>query len=83
MRLFKGKKAGWNCNDNEDGSTTCRRFEQDDKNQKTSTGTDITIAVDPNTCQPYFTGNTSIMDDDEQKIDSIVKKKIRTCKGGL
>ena len=83
MGIFKRDRAGWNCRDNQDGTTTCIRFEADDKNQKVSTGTEITITINPHTCQPYFSGDVSILDSDEKKIDSIVKKKTMSCRKGL
>ena len=42
-----GNAEGWHCESNPDGSKTCRRFEADGEN-KSATGTEITISTNPN-----------------------------------
>jgi hypothetical protein len=79
MSLFKKSRKGWDCRDESDGTTRCRRIEQVDEN-RLGTGTDIGIGVDPETCQPIFKGDVSIMDDDEGDIDRIVQRKVGACR---
>ncbi len=84
MEIWKSKKEGWDCQNNEDGTTTCRRFFQDKEGNKLSNGTEMTIGADANNnCEPFFTGHTSYLDDDEKKIDQIAKRKVVACKKGL
>lgn len=83
MGIF-GKKKGWDCRSNPDGTVTCRRFAAE-KNQKVATGTDITVGADAkNGCEPYFTGDVnSIMDDEQEDIDKISRRVTAACKRGL
>lgn len=76
-------EEGWECSEQGDGITKCKRIEVDEQGQKVFTGTEFGIGVDPNTCESYFTGDMSIMDRDEKKVSSIVKKKVSSCKRGL
>ena len=82
MGLF-GKKKGWDCHANPDGTTTCRRFEAG-KNQKLATGTEITIGADPkNGCEPVLTGDVnSILDDESEDVDKIAKRVSAQCRRG-
>ena len=81
--MAKKIESGWDCDEiHEDGSRTCRRIIKDKKtNQKLVTGTDITIGVDPETCQPIFSGDSqSIMDEDDEAITDIATKMTSQCK---
>ena len=82
MRNPFGKKKGWNCDQiNEDGSTTCRRFEIGKDGQKLATGTQVNIKVDPETCEPIFAGGTqTFLDDDDEAISNVAKKMTAKCK---
>ena len=77
------KETGWDCDQiNPDGSRTCRRIMKDKKgNQKLRTGTEITIGVDPDTCDPVFSGDTqTIMDEDDGAITEIANKVTSQCR---
>ena len=80
MSIF-GKKKGWNCDQvNEDGSRTCRRFEVH-KDQRLATGTEVTVGVDNDTCEPVFSGNPqTFLDDDDEAISRVAKKMTSKCK---
>lgn len=87
MGIFSRNKPGWNCRASEDGSgkVTCTRFNAD-KDQKVATGTEVTIGVNSETCDAFFTGNAnSMLDDDEEAISDIANKMSQSCrkrKGG-
>lgn len=81
--MSKKRPEGWECRDESEGVTKCQRIEIDEQGQKIATGTEFGVGVDPNTCEPYYTGDMSIMDRDEKKVQSIVKKKVSSCKRGL
>ena len=79
MGIF-GKKKGWDCRANADGTVACRRFEAH-KDGKVATGTDVTVGADPkNGCEPYFTGDSnSILDDDEKDLEKVAKRVKSAC----
>lgn len=79
---FLKKKQGWECHENQDGTKTCSRFDID-KNEKVGTGTDVTIGMDPKTCEPFLTGDVSILDDDDEDMSRIIKKMKSGCRRGL
>jgi len=81
MDSFKKKKGGWNCsNQNEDGTRICRRWEQDTEGNKIATGTEFGISTDSETCEPVFTGDVSIVDDDDKRIEEIARKVTAKCR---
>lgn len=81
----KKVRQGWDCETQEDGSQSCKRIEQNAQGKKVATGTEVNVAVDPETCQPVLTGNRNeIMDEDAGAIKEIserVTKKCRDIKG--
>ncbi len=78
------KQSGWDCKEDPDGSTRCQRFEVNEQGEKISTGTEFGVSADPSTgCKPAFTGDISIMDEDEKRVNRIVDKKVKSCKRGL
>ena len=81
--MARKRPEGWECHDQESGITKCQRIEVDEQGQKIPTGTEFGVGVDPNSCEPYYSGDINIMDRDEKKVASIVKKKVSSCKRGL
>lgn len=81
MRLFGKGKGGWNCDQvNPDGTRTCRRVKIEN-GERLASGSEITIGVNPETCDPVFTGDAQfIMDDEDNEIDSIARRMTSQCK---
>ena len=82
MGFLRKSKGGWICDpsSNPDGTRTCRRVETE-KGQRVATGTEINIGVDPNTCEPIFSGDAQmLMDEDEKQITNIAHKMTSQCK---
>ena len=73
-------RKGWRCNKQEDGSQRCTRVEQDSEGRKIATGTEVGIAVDPETCEPIFSGDMNdMMDDDSEDISKIAGRMTNKC----
>ena len=79
-----GKRKGWDCRPNPDGTAGCRRFIVE-KNGKVASGTEVTIGADPkNNCEPFLTGDVnSILDDEAADIDKISKRVSASCRRGM
>ena len=75
------KSGGWACDNlNSDGSRTCRRIEIDN-GDRVATGTEINVSINPETCEPIFSGDAQFMlDEDEKHINNIAKKMSSQCK---
>jgi hypothetical protein len=80
-KMFGMDKEGDDCRDNEDGSTTCRRFKTD-KDSKLATGSEVTIHTDQKTCKAFFTGY-SVLDEDKEAFEELAKRKEKACRGGM
>lgn len=79
--MVKKIRKGWKCEKQSDGSQECTRIEQDDNGNKYSTGTKIGIAIDNDTCEPIFSGDTNeMMDDDSEDISKIASRQTSKCK---
>jgi hypothetical protein len=81
MGIFSRNKPGWNCRaSGEDGKVTCTRFNAD-KDQRVATGTEITVGVNSETCEAFFTGaGNAMLDEDEDAINDIANKLSLACK---
>lgn len=80
--MSKGNE-GWDCDPaNPDGSRTCRRIDADKKTGKrVSTGTDITVSADPESCDAIFSGGKQVMlDKDDRAIKTIADKVTSDCR---
>ena len=79
MGIFNKEKRGMKCIPNEDGSHTCTPYRVSGE-EKMATGTEVTIAVDPTTCKPIFSGAVDMIDEDEDSINKVANNLIKSCK---
>lgn len=77
---FKETNLGMECIENIDGSKSCKRI-KGKKGNLYSTGTDVVIDGDPNTCKARISGR--IMDEDRSAVDSEAKDWESKCKKGF
>ena len=82
MSLFKSTKKGMRCEENQDGSLTCKPYKVEN-NEKLATGSEVTVQVDPQTCKPIFLGGIDMIEDDEKSISRAVKRRVEACKRGF
>jgi hypothetical protein len=83
-QFFGGKQKGVQCSKNPDGSDTCVRYELDNNGNKIATGSELTLSVDPSTCQAVMGGDVNSLNDDEvDDFDRMAKAKERACKRGI
>lgn len=80
MSLIGRKQKGFECEENPDGSQTCRRFVIH-KGRKMATGSDFELIPDPNTCKVRFNG--SEVDDDKDSINEKIAEVENKCKRGF
>jgi len=76
------KKKGVRCEPTPEGHLRCRPYEAD-KNQKFATGTDVTLALDPNSCKVSFMGEMDIQEDDREQIERTAQQMEAACRKGL
>lgn len=77
-----GDNEGWDCEDTGDGRQRCRRFKIKQK-ERYATGTDVTLAVDPQTCETILLETNSMLDRDEQALKKLASQMSSSCKRGL
>lgn len=80
--LFGGGSKGVDCVQNEDGSQTCNIFKKDGNNLL-ATGTQFTLAVDPNSCDVGIVGHSRVSQDDEALVEATIKKMKQGCQRGI
>lgn len=78
---FLKSNDGIKCEPTEEG-LRCHVYKKDG-NEKLATGTDVTMAVDPQTCKAHFMGAFDISDGDEEKIKKIKDQLETQCRRGL
>lgn len=75
------KREGWECEEREDGSKSCRRFKAKRKG-RFATGTEVELIPEPsNGCKVRVVGN--VMDEDKKELDSEIKRIEDRCKRGF
>lgn len=77
-----GDKDGMDCAEDEHGNLHCRKFKAT-KGSKLASGSEATIAVDPQSCKAFFTGRYSVLEDDEDDFQRIAKKREAACTRGI
>ena len=78
--LMGNKQMGFDCEDNEDGSQTCRRF-INKKNKRFATGTDFELIPDPSTCKVRISG--MVNDSDRDAVEKMSRELETKCKRGF
>ena len=81
MGIFKNND-GIDCEQNEDGTFTCRKFKAT-KGSKIASGSEVVIGIDHNSCRASFTGRFSVLEEDEKDFDRIAKKLESGCRKGI
>lgn len=79
-QLIKEPNMGMECTENIDGSKSCKRIKGKKGNIYT-TGTDVVIDGDPNTCKARISGR--IMDEDRASVESEARDWESKCKKGF
>lgn len=74
------KKTGKDCEDNIDGTRTCKFFKTK-RNTPYATGTEVNISVDTETCMGQVKGR--IMEGDEERVEREVRLMEAKCKKGF
>jgi len=82
MSLFKKENKGMDCQENPDGSMTCRRYKIEGQ-EPLATGTEITIVTDPKTCKARFSGSMRINDEDKKEMLDLARSMENSCKKGF
>lgn len=77
---IKMSKYGLRCEQNEDGSKTCKRYVKK-RGEKFATGTDVNLVQDSQTCKVSLIGD--INDDDAGAIEQEAKKMESNCRRGF
>lgn len=77
-----GEKGGLDCEDNEDGTKTCRKFHAK-RGSKIASGSEANIIVDPKSCKAQFVGRYSVLEEDEDDFQRIAKKMEASCRNGI
>ena len=78
--MFGKEKKGFKCRENPDGTATCERITRDKDGQIVTDGQEITIAPDPDTCEPRLIGDLTVMDNEMGNFDEMAKKVSAGCK---
>jgi hypothetical protein len=77
------KPKGYQCTPDENGNQVCDIFEVHG-NQKTATGSHISLSLDPKTCDVIPSADTnSILDSDREMIKQIIADKKAECRRGV
>lgn len=74
------KGYGLDCEENEDGSKSCKRYKRK-RGGMYATGTDVELIPDPNTCKVRSVGK--INDEDRDAIEAEIKLMESKCKKGF
>lgn len=74
------KKMGFECEENEDGSQTCRRF-VNKRGKRLATGTELELIPDPSTCKVRISG--TVNDEDREAVEQRAKDIETKCKKGF
>jgi len=74
------KKMGFECEENADGSKTCKRYKLK-KDGAYATGTDVELIPDPNSCKVRIVGR--INDEDRSAMNEQIKEMENKCKKGF
>lgn len=79
--LFKGSsEKGMECNNNPDGSVTCKRIVRAKDGKLDFDGQEVTIGANPDDgCKPVLIGSSRMMDDEVGEFDKIAKKVTGGC----
>lgn len=75
-----GKNFGIRCEENEDGSKTCKRYIKK-KGEKLATGTDVTLVQDPQSCKVRLVGDVN--DEDREAVEREAKDMENNCRRGF
>lgn len=74
------KQMGFDCEEHEDGSQTCKRFVNKGK-KRFATGTDFDLILDPSNCKVRMSG--MINDEDRESADNKAKDMETKCRKGF
>lgn len=74
------KKMGFECEENEDGSKTCRRY-VNKRGKRFATGTDVELIPDPTTCKVRVSG--IVNDEDRESVEQRARDMETKCKKGF
>lgn len=80
---FLGKdesQMGFECEDHEDGTRTCKRYKNKKNGKRLATGTDFELIPDPETCKVRISG--IVNDDDREAVEKQAKDMETKCRKG-
>jgi len=81
MGIFNNDSPmGFDCEDHEDGTRTCKRFKNKNSGKRLATGTDFELIPDPETCKVRISG--IVNDDDREAVESQAKAMETKCRKG-
>lgn len=80
MGLFKEKNMGLRCDENDDGSKTCKRYKKKG-GEKFGTGTEAQLILDKNKCEVRIVGD--INDADRESIEREAQNMENKCRKGF
>ena len=82
MGIFdKENDMGFDCEDQEDGSRTCKRYKNKKGGKRLATGTDVEFIPDPQSCKVRIVG--TINDNDREAIEKQAHDMETKCKKGF
>ena len=73
-------EMGFECEDHEDGTRTCKRFKNKKSGKRLATGTDVEFIPDQESCKVRISG--TINDDDREAVENQARDLETKCRKG-